>query len=575
MLIRNTEIAEIFETLADHLEIGGENPFKVRAYRNAGRTIRGLGSELRDTVAAGESPTGLPGIGKDLAARIEEILATGTTRALEEARQRVPAGVVEMLRIPGLGPKRVGTLYRELGLDSLAALKAAAEAGRIRALAGFGVRTEQAILQAAAAAVERGRRVSIAQVGSLVEELLAALCRADGVIEADAAGSFRRCRETVGDLDLLVAAEPGSVVMERFVEFAEAGQVLARGATKSSILLRGALQADLRLVERESFGAALQYFTGSQAHNVAVRQIGRRQGLKINEYGVFTLEGRVAGETEESVYRALGLAWIPPELREESGEIEAAREGLLPSLVELGDIRGDLHSHTAETDGRDSLADMAVAARRRGLEYLAVTDHSQALRMVDGLDERRLMAQVDAIDRVNEGMKGFRLLKGIEVDILEDGRLDLPDSVLQRLDLVIGSVHTRFQLSLEQQTSRILRAMDHRYFSILGHPSGRLIGEREPYAVNLAAVVRQAAQRGCFLELNANPARLDLTDVGCRMAKEAGVLVAIDTDAHSTAELGQLRHGVNQARRGWLEKKDVLNARPLGELLPLLKRTMG
>jgi DNA polymerase (family 10) len=575
MLIRNTDIAEIFETLADHLEIAGENPFKVRAYRNAGRTIRGLGPELREMIAAGESPTTLPGIGKELAAKIEEILTTGTTQALEAARQRVPAGVVEMLRIPGLGPRRVGALYRELGLDSLTALKAAAEAGRIRALAGFGTRTEQAILQAVDAAVERGRRVSIAQAGPLVEDMLAALRQVPGVIEAAVAGSFRRCRETVGDLDLLVAAEPGSAVMDRFVEFAAAGQVLARGETKSSILLPGGLQADLRLVERESFGAALQYFTGSQAHNVAVRHIGRRQGLKINEYGVFTLEGRVAGETEESVYRALGLAWIPPELREESGEIEAAREGLLPSLVELGDIRGDLHSHTAETDGRDSLADMAVAARRRGLEYLAVTDHSQALRMVDGLDERRLMAQVDAIDRVNEGMKGFRLLKGIEVDILEDGSLDLPDSVLRRLDLVIGSVHSRFQLSLEQQTTRILRAMDHRYFSILGHPSGRLIGERDPYAVDLAAVVRQAAERGCFLELNANPARLDLTDLGCRMAKEAGVLVAIDTDAHSTAELGQLRHGVNQARRGWLEQTDVLNARPLGELLALLKRTMG
>ncbi len=575
MLIRNTDIADIFDALADHLEIAGENPFKVRAYRNAGRTIRGLGSELRDTVAAGESPTGLPGIGKDLAARIEEILATGTTRALEEVRRRVPAGVVEMLRIPGLGPKRVGTLYRELGLDSLAALKAAAEAGRIRALAGFGARTEQAILQAVDAAVERGRRVSIAQAGPAVGELLAALRRLDGVIEAAAAGSFRRCRETVGDLDLLVAAEPGSAVMERFVEFAAAGQVLARGETKSSILLPGGLQADLRLVEQASFGAALQYFTGSQAHNVAVRHIGRRQGLKINEYGVFTLDGRVAGETEESVYRALGLAWIPPELREDSGEIEAAREGRLPCLVELEDIRGDLHSHTAETDGRDSLADMAVAARRRGMEYLAVTDHSQVLRMVDGLDERRLMAQMEAVDRINEGLQGFRLLKGIEVDILEDGRLDLPDSVLQRLDIVVGSIHSRFQLTLEQQTARILRAMDHRCFSILAHPSGRLIGEREPYAVDMAAVVRKAAERGCFLELNANPSRLDLTDLHCRMAKEAGVLVAINTDAHSTAELGQMRHGVNQARRGWLEKKDVLNARPLGELLALLKRTMG
>ena len=575
MLIRNTDIADIFDALADHLEIAGENPFKIRAYRNAAGTIRGLGPELRDTVAAGESPTALPGIGKDLAAKIEEILSTGTAQALVEVRRRVPAGVVDMLRIPGLGPKRVGTLYRELGVESLAALKAAAEAGRIRALAGFGVKTEQAILQAAAKAAEHGRRVGIAQAGPLVEDLLAALRQVPGVVAAAAAGSFRRCRETVGDLDLLVAAEPGSAVMERFVEFAEAGQVLARGATKSSILLPGGLQADLRLVARESFGAALQYFTGSQAHNVAVRHIGRQRGLKINEYGVFTLEGRVAGETEESVYRAVDLAWIPPELREDRGEIDAARAGRLPRLVELGDIQGDLHSHTAETDGRDSLSDMAAAARRRGLRYLAVTDHSQVLRMVDGLDERRLMAQVEEIDRLNAGLEGFRLLKGIEVDILEDGSLDFPDAVLQRLDIVVGSIHSRFQLTLEQQTARLLRAMDHRCFSILAHPSGRLIGEREPYSVDMAAVVRKAAERGCFLELNANPARLDLTDLHCQMAKEAGVLVAINTDAHSTAELGQLRHGVNQARRGWLEKKDVLNARPLDEVLALLRRTMA
>jgi DNA polymerase (family X) len=574
MLIRNTEIADIFDALADHLEIAGENPFKIRAYRNAAGTIRGLGPELRDTVAAGESPTALPGIGKELAAKIEEILATGTARALEEVKQRIPTGVVDLLRIPGLGPKRVSTLYRELGVESPAVLKAAAEAGRIRALAGFGARTEQAILQAAAAAVERGRRVSIAQAGPRVEELLAELRRVPGVIAAAAAGSFRRCRETVGDLDLLVAAEPGSPMMARFVDFAAGGQVLANGATKSSVLLPGGLQADLRLVERESFGAALQYFTGSQAHNVRVRHIGRQRGLKINEYGVFTLEGRVAGETEESVYRAIELDWVPPELREDRGEIDAARAGRLPRLVELADIRGDLHSHTAQTDGRDSLADMAAAAQRRGLLYLAVTDHSQVLRMVDGLDERRLMAQMEEIDRLNAGMDGFTLLKGIEVDILEDGSLDFPDHVLRRLDIVVASVHSRFQLTLAQQTERILRAMDHRYFSILGHPSGRLIGEREPYAVDMAAVVRKAAERGCCLELNANPARLDLTDLHCQMAREAGVLVAINTDAHSTAELGQLRHGVNQARRGWLEKKDVLNTRSLDEVLALLKRTM-
>jgi DNA polymerase (family 10) len=575
MPVHNSDIAAIFDALGDYLEIEGENPFKIRAYRNASRTIRGLGPELADMIAAGESPTDLPGIGKDLAAKIVEILATGTTRSLEEARQRIPAGVIEMLRIPGLGPKRVNVLYRDLQVDSLAALKAAGEAGRIRSLPGFGAKTEQGILAATAAMVERGRRVSIAQVGPRVEDMLSELRRVPGVIEAAAAGSYRRCLETVGDVDLLVSARPGSAVMERFVEFAGTGQVLARGETKSSILLASGLQVDLRLVAAPDFGAALQYFTGSKAHNVHIRHMGRQRGLKINEYGVFTLDARVAGETEESVYRAVDLPWIPPELREDRGEIDAASSGRLPRLVELGDIRGDLHSHTAETDGRNSLAEMAAAARARGLRYLAVTDHSQALRMVDGLDEDRLMRQAEEIDRLNAGMQGFTLLKGIEVEILEDGSLDLPDHVLQRLDVVIGSVHSRFQLSRDQQTTRILKAMDHRYFSILGHPSGRLIGEREPYAVDMAAVIRKAGERGCFLELNSNPARLDLSDLHCQMAKEAGVLVAINTDAHSTAEFGQLRHGVNQARRGWLEAPDVLNTRALPALRKLLKPTMG
>lgn len=575
MPIRNTEIADIFDALSDYLEVEGENPFKIRAYRNAARLVRGLGPELADMIAAGESPTDLPGIGKDLAAKIAEILSTGTTRALEEARQRIPAGVIEMLRLPGLGPKRASVIYRDLGVDSLSELKAAAEAGRIRSLPGFGAKTEMSILQAASAAVERGKRVSIAQVGPRIEDMLSDLRRIPGVIRAEAAGSYRRRLETVGDVDLLVAAEPGSAVMEGFGAFAAAGQVLAQGDTKSSILLASGLQVDLRLVAESDFGAALQYFTGSKAHNVRIRHIGRRRGLKINEYGVFTLEARVAGDTEESVYRAIDLPWIPPELREDRGEVEAAAEGRLPSLVELADIRGELHSHTAETDGRNPLAEMAEAARERGLQYLAITDHSQTLRMVDGLDERRLMAQADEVDRLNERLQGFTILKGIEVEILEDGSLDFPDSVLQRLDIVIGSVHSRFQLTREQQTARILRAMDHRCFSILGHPSGRLIGERAPYAVDMAAVIRKAQERGCFLELNANPARLDLSDIHCQMARDAGVLVAINTDAHSTAEFGQLRHGVNQARRGWLEKKDVLNTRPLAALRKLLKGTMG
>jgi len=575
MRIRNAEIADLFDQIADYLEIEGDNPFKIRAYRNAGRTLRGLGPELSDMLADGEELTGLPGIGKELAAKIVEILETGTAQALEKLKKKLPAGVVEMLKVPGLGPKRVSTLYHELKIESLAALKDAAEAGRVQALPGFGAKTEHHIRDALEALSQRPARVSIASAGPPVAALSAYLKHVPGVREVAVAGSFRRCRETVGDIDVLVTAEDDSPVMERFTGFADVRQVLSQGPTKSSAVLRSGLQVDLRRVAQESFGAALQYFTGSQAHNIAIRRIGRQRGLKINEYGVFDAYDKVAGDTEESVYRALGLPWIPPELREDRGEIEAAREGRLPELVEPADIAGELHSHTRATDGRDSLEEMALGAKRCGLKYLAVTDHSQYLKVAGGLDERRLLSQLEEIDRVNAKLKGIRLLKGIEVEILEDGRLDLPDRVLQQLDLVIGSVHSRFRLPARQQTERILRAMDRRFFSILGHPSGRLINERDPYAVDMAAVVQKAKDRGCFLELNANPQRLDLTDAHCRMAKAAGVLVAINTDAHSAAEFGQLRYGIGQARRGWLEKKDVLNTRPLKELEALLKRTMG
>ena len=575
MFIRNPDIADVFDRIADYLEIEGENPFKIRAYRNASRTIQGLGPELRDMLASGEELTELPGIGKELASKIVEILETGTAQALEKLRQKVPAGVIEMLRIPNLGPKRVSALYHELKIESLPALRDAAEAGRVRGLPGFGARIEQHIREALDVLAQRPARVSIAAAGLQVERLLAYLQQVPGVAEVAAAGSFRRCRETVGDIDILVTAGAESPVMERFTTFEEARQVLARGETKSSLVLHSGLQVDLRRVAPESFGAALQYFTGSQAHNIAVRGRGRLLGLKINEYGVFEGEKKIAGDTEESVYRALGLAWIPPELREDRGEIQAVREGRLPELVEAADIQGELHSHTTATDGRNSLEEMALGAKRRGLKYLAVTDHSQYLKMVGGLDVRRLQAQIEEIDRRNAKLKGIRLLKGIEVEILEDGNLDLPDSALKELDIVIGSIHSHFRLPMRQQTERILRAMDHRFFSILGHPSGRLINEREPYAVDMAAVIQKAGERGCFLELNANPQRLDLTDIYCQMAKEAGVLVAINTDAHSVADFGQLSYGVGQARRGWLEKKDVLNTRPLKELTRLLKRTMG
>jgi len=371
-----------------------------------------------------------------------------------------------------------------------------------------------------------------------------------------------------------VCADQGRPVMAHLVRYDEVAQVVSQGTTRATVILRAGLQVDVRVVDKQSFGAALYYFTGSKAHNIEVRKLARQQGLKINEYGVFKGRQRVAGDTEASVFRAVGLPYIPPELRENRGEIEAARAGMLPRLVERADLRGDLHAHTRATDGHDTLKAMALAARARGLEYLAITEHSRRLTVARGLDPRRLLQQMEAIDALNEDLKGITLLKGIEVDILEDGSLDLPDEVLGRLDLVIGAVHSKFHLSRARQTRRILRAMDHPHFTLLAHPTGRLLLEREPYDVDMNHIIRQARERGCFLELNAHPLRLDLLDAYCMMARDEGVLVSINSDAHSTMDFDNLVYGVGQARRGWLEKKDVLNTRPLSKLRPLLKRTM-
>lgn len=575
MPIYNADIADIFDEIADYLEIEGENPFRVRAYRNAARTVRGLGPELKDLVAAGEDLTRFSGIGKELAAKIAEYVTTGAVKALKKLQDKIPTEIRQILKLPGLGPKRVRILYRDLNIQSIAQLQQAAEDGQIRPLPGFGPKTEAQILKAIAAAAETEKRYKIAEVRPYVESLLDYLKAIGGVSSATVAGSYRRCRETVGDLDILVVAAKDSAVMDRFVAYDDVMDVLAKGATKSSVVLRCGLQVDLRIVPAESFGAALQYFSGSQAHNIAIRQIGHQHGLKINEYGVFKFEEKVAGDTEAAVYQAIGLAWIPPELRENQGEIEAAQTGALPQLIEPADIKGDLHAHTDWSDGGNTLAEMVQAARKYGLKYLAITEHSDRLKIAGGLEPSRLLAQIDEIDRLNQELSDITLLKGIEVEILQDGQLDLSDDVLGRLDLVIGSIHSYFSLPLEKQTDRILRAMDHKYFSILAHPNNRLINERAPIEVDMPKVIQKARERGCYLELNSNPRRLDLYDTYCRIAKDQGVLVAIDSDAHSVNSFGHLRYGVGQARRGWLEKNDVINTRPLGKLRKLLRRTMG
>ena len=388
------------------------------------------------------------------------------------------------------------------------------------------------------------------------------------------AGSFRRRKETVGDLDILVSSVKSDKVMDAFVHYDEVREVLAKGTTRSSVLLRSGLQVDLRVVEKPSFGAALYYFTGSKAHNIAVRRRAQQRKLKINEYGVFKGDKQIAGTTEASVFEAIGLPWIPPELRENTGEIEAAEKHQLPDLVELKDLRGDLHAHSKATDGHNSIKEMALAARDFGLSYLAITEHSRHLTVAHGLDEKRLRQQIEDIDRLNEQLDGITLLKGIELDILEDGQLDLPDSVLAQLDLVVGAVHSKFHLSRAKQTERILRAMDHPHFSLLAHPTGRLLETRDAYDVDMPRLIRHARQRGCYLELNAQPDRLDLLDTYCHMAKAEGVLISVDSDAHSVNDFNNLEYGIGQARRGWLEKEDILNSRTLPQLRKLLKKTL-
>ena len=574
MPLHNADIAAVFERIADLLELRDENPFRVRAYRNAARIVGGLGLDIAATIGAGRELPKLPGIGADLSGKLHEIVETGSCKLLKQLEGRVPAAITELLKVPGLGPKRVRKLHEALDVGTPAELKAAARDGRIRDVPGFGAKTEARILQALDVQAAAAERMLLAQASQYADALVEYLRAVPGVKTVTVAGSYRRMRETVGDLDILVAAAESSTVVERFCKYDEVAEVLARGDTRAAVRLKCGLQVDLRRVPAGAYGAALHYFTGSKAHNILVRRLGQARGLKINEYGVFRGRKRIAGDTEKSVFAAVGLPYIEPELREGSGEIDAARRKRLPKLVELDHLRGDLHVHTKASDGHSTIEEMAAAARELGFTYLAITDHSQRLKVAHGLDSRRLAQQLDEIDRVNAGLKGITVLKGAEVDILEDGSLDLPDSVLARLDLVIGAVHSAFGLARRKQTDRVLRAIDHPCFTLLAHPSARLIGKREAIDIDMLRVIRAARDRGCFLEINAQPDRLDLADAHCRMAAEEGVLVAVNSDAHSTLDLGNLRFGIGQARRGWLTKDQVLNTRPLAKLRPLLKRTM-
>jgi DNA polymerase (family 10) len=590
----NADIATVFDQLADLIEYQGGNVFRVRAYRNAARTINTMVESLATVRAdSARTLTDIEGIGADLAAKIGTLLDTGRLPLLDELRREIPAVVFELMRVPGLGPKKVKLLVDELGIDSLDALEQACRAGRVRAVKGFGAKTEAAILENIGFAKSPEHdRLLWSEADAIVQRLLEWIRGCPAVHRAEAAGSWRRGRETVGDIDIVVEADDAEPVMDRLVAWGECGGVLLRGDTKTSIRGPGGVQVDLRVVDRESFGAAWQYFTGSKEHNVRLRSRARDRRLSINEYGVFRLvEGAaadarptkgeaVAGRREEDVYAAVGLPWIPPELREGSDEIARAEAGTLPELVTLADIRGDLHMHTTATDGEATLGDMIRAAIDRGLDYIAITDHGQRVTMAHGLDRDRLLRQWDEIDAVNEslaaeGRPPIVVLKGIEVDMLEKGGLDLPDEVLARADWVVASLHYGQQQPRERITARIVAAIENPHVTVIGHPTGRLINRRPAYDVDMEAVIAAAARTGTFLEINANPWRLDLDDRHAAAAKQAGVKLVISTDAHSTSGLDVMRCGVLQARRAGLEAQDVVNTRTLAQVRKLQGKLQG
>lgn len=572
MPIHNSEIADIFERLADLLEIKGENTFRIRAYRNAARTVSSLTKSANDMVANGEDFSDLPGIGKDLAAKIEEIVKTGKLSFLEKVQRSLPATLDDLMQIQGLGPHRIKALYEKLKIKSIPELKKALEAKKLRSLEGFGEKIEENI----ARELERVKRsegnlrlVDTEETGTGLVEYLK---KVKGVKKCIIAGSFRRAKETVRDLDVLVTCDAKSRAMERFIKHEDVEKTVSHGDTRSTVILRSGLQVDLRVVPEKSYGAALVYFTGSKAHNIAIRKMGVQKGLKINEYGVFRGKKWVAGKTEEEIYRSIGLPFIEPELREDTGEIEAALKGKLPHLITLKDIRGDLHAHTNMTDGHYSLAEMAQAAKAKGYDYLGITEHSKHVVIAHGLDEKGALKRIEEIDKLNKKIKGITILKGMEVDILSDGTLDLKDEVLEELDFTVCAVHYKFNMPSAEQTERIIRAMDSPYFNILAHPTGRLIGERDPYEVDMERIMKAAKERGCILEESAHPYRLDLTDAHCKLAKEIGVKIAISTDSHSTSDFDFMRFGVSQARRGWIEPSDVVNTRNLSDLRKFFKR---
>ncbi|MFQ5537658.1 MAG: DNA polymerase/3'-5' exonuclease PolX [Gemmatimonadota bacterium] len=571
--MENLDIARTLEELADLLEIQGANPFKVRAYRNAVRTIQGLTRPLAAMVEEGEDLTELPGIGKDMAAYITELVQTGSLKRFDEVAAQVPVSLVELVHLDGVGPKKAKRLWEELGVTNLEALEEALDAGKVETLAGFGKKSADRIRRAIEDYRKHSGRFRLDEAEQLIAGLVKHMKSAPGLERFEVAGSFRRRKETVGDVDMLAAAEgDGEAVVKHFAAFSGAHRVDEVGPTKGNIVLRSGLSIDLRVVPRHCFGAAFQYFTGSKEHSVVLRGRSLKMGMRLNEWGLFRPpegvdpeslgkdEGEfVAGRTEEELYEALGLVWIPPELRENRGEVEAAEHDALPKLITRERIRGDLHMHTTWSDGKASVEEMVQACVDRGYVYMAISDHSRAMGMVGGLTAERAREQWEEIAAVREKFPGIEILRASEVDILKDGSLDFSDEILEELDLVIVSVHTHMELDGAAMTKRVLRAIQHPQVDILAHPTGRLLGRREPFSMDVEAVLEAAKELQVAVELNANPHRLDLNDVHLQRARELGVKVAINTDAHQPAGLDNMRFGIGQARRGWLEPKHVIN----------------
>ncbi len=570
----NAAIASVFEEMAELLEFRGENPFRIRAYQNGAKAIRELDEPVADILNdSSRKLSDIPGIGKTLVEKTQVLVDTGNLPQLEKLRGEVPEIVIAMARIPGLGAKKAAKIHAELGVESLDDLKLACQEGTVGKLKGFGKKTESSILEGIAIAKQAGERIYWATGDELAQHIGDHMSRCSGIQKMQWAGSYRRGRDTIGDLDLLIVADDRIAAMDHLESYADRSQTIGRGETKISIRVGKAFQVDMRCVEANQFGAALQYFTGSQAHNIHTRKLAKEKGLKINEYGVFRNEddSQVAGETEEAVYEAIGLPWITPELREDRNEFKWAEQGSLPDLIELSDICGDLHMHTTATDGKGTIRDMADAAVERGMKYIAITDHSQRVSMAMGLTPERLLDQWKSIDEIRPEYEGrLEILKGIECDILEAGGMDLPDDVLAQADWVLASVHYGQKQPRDQITERILGAIENPHVTCIAHPTGRLLNRRPPYEVDMDAVMKAAKEHGTLMELNANPARLDLNELHLAAAKRLGIPIVINTDAHSTSGMDVMQYGIKQARRGGLTKADVVNTRSWEEFKKLV-----